>query len=147
MALGHLDSVSLPSGLFEFKFLDVWNPFRFAQYVVDEMTQRRFPPIFSFVCFVFGFNLFVFDRFVSLFVEPPDIKNWFSSYIYESPELDASDGFQDSDGAGESCPGEESNGKSGNRVGGYDDACAAQLKLSHGVESESLSFSAGVKRL
>lgn len=79
---------------------------------------------------------------VSLPSEPPDIKNWFSSYIYESPELDASDGFQDSDVAGESCPGEESNGKSGNPVGGYDDACAAQLKLSHGVESESLPFSA-----
>ncbi|EYU19476.1 hypothetical protein MIMGU_mgv1a025094mg [Erythranthe guttata] len=30
--------------------------------------------------------------------EPPDIRNWFSSYEYESPELNTSDGFQDSDG-------------------------------------------------
>lgn len=26
--------------------------------------------------------------------EPPDIKNWFSSYVYESPALDSSDEFR-----------------------------------------------------
>lgn len=26
--------------------------------------------------------------------EPPDIKNWFSSYVYESPALDTSDQFR-----------------------------------------------------
>lgn len=83
--------------------------------------------------------MYIFEIFVYLFIEPPDIKNWFSSYIYESPELDATDGFQDSDGARE-----ESKGKSENHVGDYDEACAAQLKISHGVESESLPFSAGV---
>lgn len=38
--------------------------------------------------------------------EPPDVKNWFSSYVYESPALDTSDEFR-------SCPdkfdGEENN--------------------------------------
>ncbi|XP_073128099.1 uncharacterized protein [Henckelia pumila] len=29
--------------------------------------------------------------------EPPDIRNWFSSYLYESPLLDTSDGFMFSD--------------------------------------------------
>ncbi|XP_022158458.1 uncharacterized protein LOC111024941 isoform X2 [Momordica charantia] len=28
--------------------------------------------------------------------EPPDIRNWFSSYVYESPELDSNDMFGDS---------------------------------------------------
>lgn len=28
--------------------------------------------------------------------EPPDIRNWFSSYVYESPELDSNDNFGDS---------------------------------------------------
>ncbi|XP_019190710.1 PREDICTED: uncharacterized protein LOC109185182 [Ipomoea nil] len=30
---------------------------------------------------------------IALSSEPPDIKNWFSSYAYESPTLDSSDGF------------------------------------------------------
>ncbi|KAL2525191.1 hypothetical protein Adt_10245 [Abeliophyllum distichum] len=30
--------------------------------------------------------------------EPPDIGNWFSSYVYESPELNNRDGFEDCDG-------------------------------------------------
>lgn len=29
-------------------------------------------------------------------LEPPDVKNWFSSYAYESPVLDTSDQFEDS---------------------------------------------------
>ncbi|KAK3224978.1 hypothetical protein Dsin_004840 [Dipteronia sinensis] len=32
----------------------------------------------------------------SLFTEPPDVKNWFSSYVYESPVLDTSNEFGDS---------------------------------------------------
>ncbi|XP_051116997.1 uncharacterized protein LOC127241817 [Andrographis paniculata] len=31
--------------------------------------------------------------------EPPDIRNWFSSYLYESPELNSVDGFLDLDGS------------------------------------------------
>ncbi|KAK9274819.1 hypothetical protein L1049_022071 [Liquidambar formosana] len=31
---------------------------------------------------------------LSLPSEPPDIRNWFSSYVYESPVLDTSDGFR-----------------------------------------------------
>ncbi|KAL5815118.1 hypothetical protein ACOSQ3_025912 [Xanthoceras sorbifolium] len=31
----------------------------------------------------------------SLFSEPPDVKNWSSSYVYESPVLDTSDVFGD----------------------------------------------------
>lgn len=31
-----------------------------------------------------------------LVLEPPDVKNWFSSYAYESPVLDTSDQFEDS---------------------------------------------------
>lgn len=29
-------------------------------------------------------------------LEPIDVKNWFSSYVYESPALDTNDGFKDS---------------------------------------------------
>lgn len=29
-------------------------------------------------------------------LEPTNIKNWFSSYVYESPSLDTTDGFGDS---------------------------------------------------
>ncbi|KAK9198326.1 hypothetical protein WN944_013510 [Citrus x changshan-huyou] len=32
----------------------------------------------------------------TVFTEPPDVKNWFSSYAYESPVLDTSDQFEDS---------------------------------------------------
>jgi hypothetical protein len=39
-----------------------------------------------------------FSLFFSVWSEPPDIRNWFSSYQYESPEvpeLDAVPGFND----------------------------------------------------
>ncbi|GLT81531.1 hypothetical protein SLA2020_529130 [Shorea laevis] len=32
----------------------------------------------------------------SLVSEPPDIRNWFGSYVYESPVLDTSDDFKSS---------------------------------------------------
>ncbi|XP_057799902.1 uncharacterized protein LOC131015493 isoform X2 [Salvia miltiorrhiza] len=74
---------------------------------------------------------------LSLPPEPPDIRNWFPSYVYESPELDDLDCFQDSDGAGDRCVKEDSTRKSGNScpIGKYDDACAGQVKPSHGIES------------
>ena len=36
--------------------------------------------------------------FFSLYdlLEPVDVRNWFSSYVYESPILDTADGFKDS---------------------------------------------------
>ena len=33
--------------------------------------------------------------FVFLLSEPPDIRNWFRDYVYESPVLDTSDDFRD----------------------------------------------------
>ncbi|KAK6117463.1 hypothetical protein DH2020_048790 [Rehmannia glutinosa] len=45
--------------------------------------------------------------------KPPDIRNWFSSYIYESPELNTLGGLQDFDGSEETCLEEEKKGKSG----------------------------------
>ncbi|KAL3630062.1 hypothetical protein CASFOL_023046 [Castilleja foliolosa] len=35
--------------------------------------------------------------------EPPDIRNWFPSFIYESPVLNTFDDLQDLDGSGETC--------------------------------------------
>ncbi|KAL6550429.1 hypothetical protein OROMI_020917 [Orobanche minor] len=47
---------------------------------------------------------------ISVPSEPPDIRNWFSSYTYESPELNT---LQDFQGFGETCIQEEKKGKSG----------------------------------
>ncbi|GER25720.1 SPX (SYG1/Pho81/XPR1) domain-containing protein /zinc finger (C3HC4-type RING finger) protein-related [Striga asiatica] len=49
----------------------------------------------------------------SLLSEPPDIGNWFSSYVYESPELNTLDGLQDFHGPRETCLEEGKKGKSG----------------------------------
>ncbi|KAL0313079.1 UNVERIFIED_CONTAM: hypothetical protein Sradi_5707200 [Sesamum radiatum] len=62
--------------------------------------------------------------------EPPDIRKWFSSYIYESPELNTLDGFGDFNGSGEICLEEEKEGKFGENVGKSDDGL-----LSAGKES------------
>ncbi|KAL9178094.1 hypothetical protein ABFS82_01G103000 [Erythranthe guttata] len=91
---------------------------------------------------------------ISLPSEPPDIRNWFSSYEYESPELNTSDGFQDSDGSAENCLDEEKGVKSeGNQhLGNFDEGfVSSPRKSSDGVNinpaalvtglSESLSFS------
>lgn len=39
--------------------------------------------------------LFIIYFFLDL-LEPISIRNWFSSYVYESPTLDTNDGFRDS---------------------------------------------------
>ncbi|KAL0395030.1 UNVERIFIED_CONTAM: hypothetical protein Slati_4469200 [Sesamum latifolium] len=64
--------------------------------------------------------------------EPPDIRKWFSSYIYESPELNTFDGCGDFNGSGEICLEEEKEGKFGEnrRVGKSDNGL-----LSAGKES------------
>ncbi|XP_043703105.1 uncharacterized protein LOC122653216 [Telopea speciosissima] len=33
--------------------------------------------------------------------EPPDLRNWFSSYVYESPDLDTGEGFSPGDSQSE----------------------------------------------
>ncbi|KAL2237898.1 UNVERIFIED_CONTAM: hypothetical protein Sindi_0981500 [Sesamum indicum] len=53
---------------------------------------------------------------LSLPSEPPDIGKWFSSYIYESPELNTLDGFGDCNGSGEICLDEEKEGKFGENL-------------------------------
>ncbi|KAL3817988.1 hypothetical protein ACJIZ3_003893 [Penstemon smallii] len=50
---------------------------------------------------------------VSLPSEPPDIRNWFSSYVYESPELNMLDGLQNLDGSAETLNKAENKAKSG----------------------------------
>ncbi|KAL0324585.1 UNVERIFIED_CONTAM: hypothetical protein Scaly_2425600 [Sesamum calycinum] len=73
---------------------------------------------------------------VSLASEPPDIRKWFSSYIYESPELNTSDGFGDINGSGEICREEEKEGKFGeNRHVGKSDygLLSAEKESSDGI--------------
>ncbi|KAL0331565.1 UNVERIFIED_CONTAM: hypothetical protein Sangu_1702000 [Sesamum angustifolium] len=73
---------------------------------------------------------------VSLASEPPDIRKWFSSYIYESPELNTSDGFGDINGSGEICLEEEKEGKFGeNRHVGKSDygLLSAEKESSDGI--------------
>ncbi|VFQ70526.1 unnamed protein product [Cuscuta campestris] len=46
---------------------------------------------------------------IPLLSAPPDVRNWFSSYVYESPTLDTSDGFslskyEESESGVEECP-------------------------------------------
>ncbi|CAA0814387.1 Unknown protein [Striga hermonthica] len=49
----------------------------------------------------------------SVLSEPPDIRNWFTSYVYDSPELNTLDGLQDFHGPRETCLEEGKKGKSG----------------------------------
>ncbi|XAR54907.1 hypothetical protein NMG60_11030239 [Bertholletia excelsa] len=44
---------------------------------------------------------------LSLISEPPDVRNWFSSYVYESPELNTIDDFEASGYREQQCNGEE----------------------------------------
>ncbi|KAK4434880.1 hypothetical protein Salat_0650900 [Sesamum alatum] len=69
---------------------------------------------------------------VSLPSEPPDIRKWFSSYIYESPELNTFDGFGDFNGSGEICLEEKKEREFGeNRpVGKPDDGLLSTAKKS-----------------
>lgn len=71
-----------------------------------------------------------------MFIEPPDIRQWFPSYVYESPELDELD-FQDSDGIGKTRVEEENSIKSGNnrRIGDYGIDCAGKSKPLDRIES------------
>ncbi|KAL8539872.1 hypothetical protein ACS0TY_001470 [Phlomoides rotata] len=83
----------------------------------------------------------------SLPSEPPDIRNWYSSYVYESPELNTLDGFHDFDGSGETFVEDGKNTKScGDRpVGKFDDALVdAPKKPSDGMRcNESDEFTPG----
>lgn len=66
-----------------------------------------------------------------MFIEPPDIRNWFPSYVYESPELDKLDCFEDLDGAGETSIKEENTRRnSGNNLPVLENECAGQVKSS-----------------
>ncbi|KAL1531190.1 hypothetical protein AAHA92_33898 [Salvia divinorum] len=75
---------------------------------------------------------------VSFPSEPPDIRNWFSSYMYESPELDNLSYFQDFDGDGYTCGKEEISGKFGNN---HPTASGKQVKSSDGIESNGFNDS------
>ncbi|KAG6414203.1 hypothetical protein SASPL_126921 [Salvia splendens] len=70
--------------------------------------------------------------------EPPNIRNWFSSYVYESPELDSSSCFQDFDGAGDTCGKEEITGKFGDN---HPTVSAKQVKPCDGIESNEFDDS------
>ncbi|KAG6411547.1 hypothetical protein SASPL_129630 [Salvia splendens] len=89
--------------------------------------------------------------------EPPNIRNWFSSYVYESPELDSLSCFQDFDGAGDTCRKEEITGKFGDNhptvsakqmkpcddvieSNGFDDSGCCESGAAVSGSSESLSF-------
>ncbi|KAI3469013.1 hypothetical protein Pfo_025676 [Paulownia fortunei] len=85
---------------------------------------------------------------ISLPSEPPDIREWFPSYIYQSPELNTLDGFQDFDGSGETCLQKEKKGKYGENqpVGKFDDdLLSAAKKSSDGIikcnESDESEYS------
>ncbi|KAG8374665.1 hypothetical protein BUALT_Bualt10G0019600 [Buddleja alternifolia] len=69
---------------------------------------------------------------ISLPSEPPDIRNLFSSYTYESPDLNTLDGFQDFTGAGETPLKEVKKAESGENqsVGTCDDGLLSAAKQS-----------------
>lgn len=83
--------------------------------------------------------LWVLIMCISLLIEPPNIGNWFSSYVYESPELDSLICFQDFDGAGDTCGKEEITGKIGDN---HPAVSAKQVKpCDDGIESNGFDDS------
>ncbi|XP_059642566.1 uncharacterized protein LOC132284472 [Cornus florida] len=88
---------------------------------------------------------------LSLSSEPPNLKNWFSSYVYESPVLDTSDDFGlsyleesecDTEGfnAGKSSKRKEENLKESTRAGKRDELLAAEKMDFNGFVKCNNSF-------
>ncbi|KAK9144609.1 hypothetical protein Sjap_004512 [Stephania japonica] len=57
-------------------------------------ASNRANPDPNFVDFSLNFEIPGSSSSLSIPSEPPDIRNWFSSYIYESPCLDIENGFE-----------------------------------------------------
>lgn len=72
-----------------------------------------------------------------MFIEPPDIRNWFSSYVYESPELDQLDCFEGLGGAEKTFIKEENTRKSGYNLPVGENECAGVVKSSSDRRTES----------